>query len=71
MGKRLDKSIRALVESSVSRTPEKTLFAFKDQKVTYAEVLDSVNRIANGFLDLGIKKGDKVAILLPNCLEFP
>ena len=71
MGKRLDKSIRALVESSVSRTPEKTLFAFKDQKVTYAEVLDSVNRIANGFLNLGVKKGDKVAILLPNCLEFP
>src|SRR4030042_4353033 len=71
MGKRLDKSIRALVESSVSRTPEKPLFVFKDQKVTYAEVLNSVNRIANGFLDLGVKKGDKVAILLPNCLEFP
>ena len=71
MGERLEKSIRALVESSVSRTPEKPLFLFKDQKVTYAEVLDSVNRIANGFLDLGIKKGDKVAILLPNCLEFP
>ena len=71
MGKRLDKSIRTLVESSVSRTPGKPLFAFKDQKVTYEEVLGSVNRIANGFLNLGVKKGDKVAILLPNCLEFP
>ena len=71
MGRLLDKSIRALVESSVGRTPGKPLFLFKDQKVTYAEVLDSVNRIANGFLDLGVKKGDKVAILLPNRLEFP
>lgn len=71
MERRLDKTIRALVESSVSRTPDKPLFLFKDQKVTYAEVLDSVARIANGYLDLGVKKGDKVAILLPNCLEFP
>jgi len=71
MGRRLDKSIRALVESSVSRTPDKPLFLFKYQTLTYAEVLDSVNRIANGFLELGVRKGDKVAILLPNCLEFP
>jgi crotonobetaine/carnitine-CoA ligase len=71
MGRRLDKSIRALVESSVSRTPEKPLFLFKDKEVTYAEVLDSVNGIANGFLNLGVRKGDKIAILLPNCLEFP
>ena len=39
--------------------------------MAYAEVLDSVNRIAHGFLNLGVRKGDKVAILLPNCLEFP
>ena len=65
------KTIRALVETSVSRTPDKALFFFKDQKVTYAEVLDTISRIANGFLNLGIKKGDKIAILLPNCLEFP
>jgi crotonobetaine/carnitine-CoA ligase len=71
MGKRLDKNIRALVESSVSRTPSKPLFLFKGKEVTYGEVLDSVNRIANGFLNLGVRKGEKVAILLPNCLEFP
>jgi crotonobetaine/carnitine-CoA ligase len=71
MGTRLAKSIRALLESSVERTPGKPLFLFRDQKPTYAKVLDSVSRIANGLLSLGVKKGDKVAILLPNCLEFP
>jgi len=71
MGKRLDKNIRACLESSVSRTPDKTLFMFKDQSVSYAQVLDTVNKIANGFLTLGAKKEDKIAILLPNCLEFP
>jgi len=71
MEKRLNKSVRALVEASVARTPSKPLFLFKGQTATYAEVLDSVNRIANGFLNLGVKKGDKVAILLRNCLEFP
>jgi carnitine-CoA ligase len=66
-----EKTIRTLLETSVSRTPDKVLFAFKDQQVTYSEVLRTVSRIANGFLKLGIKKGDRVAILLPNCLEFP
>ena len=71
MGGSQEKTIRTLLETSVSRKPDKVLFAFKDQQVTYSEVLRTVSRIANGFLNLGIKKGDRVAILLPNCLEFP
>lgn len=37
---------------------------------TYAEVNETVNRVANGFAALGVKKGDNVLILMPNCLEF-
>lgn len=37
---------------------------------TFAEVNATVNRLAHGFAAFGIKKGDMVAILLPNCLEF-
>ncbi|HJX37055.1 MAG TPA: AMP-binding protein [Anaerolineae bacterium] len=60
----------ALLET-VSRTPEKAFLVFKDQEATYGEFLVTVNRIASGLLSLGVKKGDKVAILLPNRVEFP
>jgi len=65
------KSIRELLEESAGLTPDKTLFTFKDQEATYETVLQTVNKVANGFLSLGVKKGDNVAILLPNCFEFP
>ena len=65
------KSIKQLLEESAELTPNKTLLTFKDQEATYETVLQTVSKVANGFLSLGVKKGDKVAILLPNCLEFP
>lgn len=37
---------------------------------SFAEVNATVNRLAHGFAAAGVKKGDKVGILLPNCLEF-
>jgi crotonobetaine/carnitine-CoA ligase len=64
-------SIRELFEETVNRTPEKELFIFQDKQVTYKACLQTVNKVANGYLSLGVKKGDKVSILLPNCLEFP
>ena len=30
-----------------------------------------MKRVANGLLSLNVRKGDRVAILLPNCVEFP
>ncbi len=59
------------LEEAVSRSPEKEFLVFTDREVTYEGFLDNVHRVANGLLSLGVKKGDKVAILLPNCVEFP
>ena len=59
------------LQQAVSRTPEKTFLVFGNREVTYASFLEGVHRVASGLLSLGVKKGDKVAILLPNRLEFP
>ncbi len=40
------------------------------QKLTWKEFNQKANRFANLLLTRGIKKGDKVAILLMNCLEW-
>lgn len=43
---------------------------FGERRVTYGEFQRDVQRVAHGLLRLGIKKGDKIALLLPNCPEF-
>ena len=52
----------SLIESSV-------LDAFRSE-ITWAEFDRKANRFANFLLSRGLKKGDKVAILLMNCLEW-
>lgn len=37
---------------------------------TYAELNRRANSLAHGLLDIGVKKGDFVAVLLHNCVEF-
>ena len=38
--------------------------------LTFAQVNAIVNRVARGLADLGVRKGDRVLIMLPNCLEY-
>ena len=45
-------------------------FVFQEQRLTYAELNRSINRLANSLLGLGVTKGDKVVTLLPNSLEL-
>jgi acyl-CoA synthetase (AMP-forming)/AMP-acid ligase II len=50
--------------------PDHLAIVFGDQRLTWLEFNRSINRLANALLDLGIRKGDKVATILPNCLEL-
>ncbi|MDY5596827.1 MAG: class I adenylate-forming enzyme family protein [Kiritimatiellia bacterium] len=52
----------SLIESS-------PLEAFRSE-ITWAEFDEKANRFANFLLSRGLKRGDKVAILLMNCLEW-
>ncbi|MBI4768566.1 MAG: acyl--CoA ligase [Deltaproteobacteria bacterium] len=47
-----------------------TAVVFGETRLTYEELNRSVTRLANIFWDLGIRKGDKVATILPNSLEL-
>jgi len=41
-----------------------------DAQLTYRQLDDAVNRFAAGLQGMGVKKGDRVAIMLPNCPQF-
>ena len=49
--------------------PKQTAVVFEGQRVSFAELERRVNRIANALLGLGLKKDDKVATVLDNCVE--
>ena len=50
--------------------PDHTAVIFQNRRLNYFELNRSVNRLSNSFLYNGIRKGDKIATLLPNCLEL-
>ncbi|UFT99259.1 AMP-binding protein [Radiobacillus kanasensis] len=47
--------------------PEHTALYFLGRKMKYKELLSETYRFANALQKLGIQKGDRVAIMLPNC----
>lgn len=49
--------------------PTHTAVVFGDTRLSYAALSQRVNRWANALLELGLQKGDKIATILPNCLE--
>ena len=52
------------------KTPHKEALVFRNNRYTYHQFNTHVNQLAHGLLDLGIHKGDKVAILFMNSIEF-
>ena len=59
-----------ILRRSAHRLPRKKAFIFGRDVLTYEEFNQRVNRLANGLLGLGLKKGDRVAVILHNSLEF-
>lgn len=45
-------------------------FVFQDTRLSYAELNAEINRVANGLLDQGVRKGHTVATILPNSPEL-
>lgn len=66
----LPKVLGELLADRVKKNANKIFMRFKKESITYRELDLFSNRCANAFTDLGITKGDKVSIMLPNCPEF-
>lgn len=70
-----NKTLRDLWEELANSDREKTFLIFQDcygrkSEFTYPQFNEEINKTANLFLDLGIKKDENVAIQLHNCPEF-
>jgi len=63
-------NIRGLLEERSRKCGEKIFLRFGEERFSYLEFYKTVCRVANGFAKLGIKKGDLVAIVMPNSPAF-
>jgi len=62
--------IGSLLTRHAKYRTDHTCLVFGDRRLTYREFNAEVNRLANALLKAGLKKGDKVATVLPNCVEL-
>jgi long-chain acyl-CoA synthetase len=62
-------NIGSLLPRNARYRPHHTALVFEDHRLTFFELNQHVNQLANALLQLGVRKGDKVATILPNCRE--
>lgn len=58
------------LERNARNNSQKTAIIYQDKAHTYADFNQEVNRIANGLIRDGVKKGDKIAIMMKNSDQF-
>jgi len=63
-------NLASTLDYHADRRPDKVVLTQLDATLTNAELHQRVNALAAGLLDLGVRRGDVVALLLHNCLEF-
>ena len=65
-----EKSVVETFDEGTERWKDKTAVIFYGKKITYRELREQVDRFATALHDLGVKKGDRVALLLLNTPQF-
>ncbi|MFW9910668.1 MAG: AMP-binding protein, partial [Candidatus Thorarchaeota archaeon] len=60
----------AYVDKAVKEYPDNLALFYEGVRFTYRELGELIDKAAYGFSKMGVKKGDAVAIMLPNCPQF-
>ncbi len=63
-------NVAELAENEIQRCGEHVTLVYQDKEYTNAAMGRAARKLANGLLKLGVKRGDRVAINMPNCPEI-
>lgn len=63
-------NVREILEQRAAEYPLKTAVIFRSQNISFHQLREFSFRLSNALIKLGVKKGDKVAMYLPNCPEY-
>src|SRR3979409_2381384 len=60
----------SLLEDSAARHPDLTAARFSAHTLTYAQLWAQAQRFGAALAERGIRKGDRVALMMPNCPQY-
>ncbi len=63
-------TIARMLSDVRSRTPGATAVAYRGGRLTFAELDEAARRAARALSELGVGRGDRVALWLPNCPAY-
>jgi acyl-CoA synthetase (AMP-forming)/AMP-acid ligase II len=62
--------LHALLAASTQRAPDRSVFIRRGTATSYGELDDASGRLATSLRELGVKRGDRVALVLDNLVEY-
>jgi long-chain acyl-CoA synthetase len=63
-------SVAGLLAKAARDSPEAVATQFYGARLTYREIDAAASRFAGGLRNIGVKAGDRVSLLMPNCPQF-
>lgn len=65
-----DEPLFHFLDKAAANYPDRTALIFFDRRISYRTLASLANRFANALIAIGVQKGDRVAIHLPNSPQF-
>jgi long-chain acyl-CoA synthetase len=66
----IEKPVSEYIKDWAEYTPDSIALRFYGRDISYGELNEAINRFAQGLLQLGLAKGDRVAVFMQNCPQF-
>jgi len=64
------KPLSDILDKVAQEHPNQTAILYQGRELKYHQLKRRVDNLANGLVNLGLEKGDRVCIFLPNCPEY-
>src|SRR5699024_10735061 len=64
-------SLTHMFEESVQKFADHTAITFSGKTYTYKQLEQLIRNVAGSLRNLGVNKGERVALMLPNCPQYP
>jgi acyl-CoA synthetase (AMP-forming)/AMP-acid ligase II len=64
------RTVGDLLRSTAAKRGSHTALAFPGERLSYGQLLEEALTVARGLSALGVRPGDHVGVLMPNCPEF-
>jgi len=70
LGSYPDRTILDYLADAAAARPNHPALLFKGTTITYGQLAEASDACAAGFASIGVRRGDRIGLLLPNCPQF-